>query len=305
MTRVGTRGSKLAIWQADEVQAALTTHGHSSSREVISTFGDQNQQKPVYQYGIQGVFTKALDIALINDEVDIAVHSLKDVPTTLADGLVLAGVLPRGPIGDVVIKASPETVFSQDSPQTIATSSIRRSSNWLKQYPAHTIVPVRGNIQTRLRKLQEHNWDGMILAEAAVKRLNIWDEETMELLSWMLPAPSQGIVGIVCREEDSETRDIINSLSDSLTMEQAMAERAFLQEIGAGCSAPIGTYASREGETFRLSAEMTSPDGLIHLRQSWETTYVEANLVKQWARELLDAGASTIIEQVKRSQDAS
>lgn len=127
----------------------------------------------------------------------------------------------------------------------------------------------------------------------------------MELLSWMLPAPSQGIVGIICREEDSKTRNRINAISDSLTMEQAMAERAFLQEIGAGCSAPIGTYASREGNTFRLSAEMTSPNGQIHLRQSWETAQAETDLVKQWARTLLDAGASTIIDQVKqRSQDA-
>ncbi len=306
MIRVGTRGSQLAIWQADTVQAALSRKGIHATQEIIPTFGDQNQQKPVYQYGIQGVFTKALDQALLAEDVDIAVHSLKDVPTVLANGLVLAGVLPRGPVGDVLIRKSPSTKLDPTHNQVIATSSIRRSANWKRRYPSHQIVSVRGNIQTRLQKLSDHPWDGLILAEAAVKRLGIWDPSSMEVLSWLLPAPSQGIVGIVAREDDPNTVGIIQSISDPATMEEAKAERCFLHQIGAGCSVPVGTRALRQRGSLTFQAEMTSPSGAITLNNTWVADAFDANQVERWAREFLRSGAGNIVEQVKkRAEDVA
>ena len=184
--RIGTRASKLAVWQAKQVQALLQKKNISSSIIKIKSSGDKDLSKPVYELGITGVFTKELDIALLNNEIDIAVHSLKDVPTILPLGVRQGAVLQRGSELDIVIHNKP--LNSKEN--TIATGSLRRKAQWLNKFKTDNIVEIRGNVQTRLRKLNENNWNGTIMAKAGLERLKILPDDYQEL-DWMIPAPAQ------------------------------------------------------------------------------------------------------------------
>src|ERR1043165_484915 len=200
--RIATRSSPLALWQANSVKHKLEAIGINCELVLIESTGDQQQTQPLYAMGISGIFTKQLDTALLNNQADIAVHSLKDVPTLLAENLFLAAVLERGAHEDVALVKNESILHKAGQPAVIATSSLRRSAQWLAKYPNHKTVPIRGNVQTRLRKFEEANdIDAIIFAKAGLERLGLLPAYA-QVLDWMLPAPAQGTIGIVCRKDD-------------------------------------------------------------------------------------------------------
>ena len=202
--RIGTRQSPLALWQANKVAALLSKKGCEIEIIPIKSEGDLNLKQPIYSLGITGVFTKSLDIALLNNKIDIAVHSLKDVPTVLPEGLALKAFPERANSSDILVYKSND-IFTKTH-RTIATGSLRRRAFWLHRYPEDTLVDLRGNVQLRLQKLQDNDWDGAIFAMAGLDRSEIIaDLENRKLhystIDWMLAAPSQGILGVVARED--------------------------------------------------------------------------------------------------------
>ena len=198
------------------------------------------QRKVRYAMGITGIFTKTLDIALLNKDIDIAIHSMKDVPTQLPKGIVQAAVLERGAVGDIMVWKN--NMAKAKATKTIATGSLRRKAQWMAENPQDKIVPLRGNIQTRLKKLQEEDWDGAIFAEAALHRLDIKDE-IVESLDQLLPAPAQGALMVVCRLENEDIAQQLTLLNDREAEICTQVERDFLSTLEGGCTAPIGAYA--------------------------------------------------------------
>ena len=196
--RIGTRKSPLAVWQAKTVQQLLEQQGQPATLVSIDSDGDQNLTQPLYAMGIQGIFTKALDTALLNNTIDIAVHSLKDVPTQLPQKVVLASVLERENVDDVLVFNSASNRLPNTG--TIATSSLRRKAQWLHKYPNYTVDTLRGNVQTRLEKIESNNWTGALFAAAGLSRLSLLNQLQYQTLDWMLPAPGQGAIGICCHQ---------------------------------------------------------------------------------------------------------
>lgn len=208
--------------------------------------------------GVQGVFTKELDTALLNDQADLAVHSLKDVPTILPEGLVIAAVLERASADDILVHKSGFDPKKEDA--VIATSSIRRKSQWLSRYPKHKLVNVRGNVETRLRKFQEEGWDGIIFAKAGLERLNLLPKD-FAVLDWMLPAPAQGAIAIVCRTDDEYAFQACRKINHELTEIRISIERNFLYHLEGGCSVPISALAVIDGTKVHFNGAISSLDG--------------------------------------------
>ncbi len=259
--RIGTRESQLAIWQATTVQHHLQEHGYETELVPIKSEGDIDLSTPLYEMGIQGVFTRSLDIALLTNKIDIAVHSMKDVPTQLPKGIVQAAVLKRGPYRDILVHKG--NISFLDDPQSkavIATSSIRRSAQWLHKYPNHTIVNLRGNVNTRLRKLAENDWDGAIFAAAGLERIGLRPEKSIDL-NWMLPAPAQGAIMVVCRENDSRTLDSCSLFNDATTALCVKLERDYLRALMGGCSTPISALATKKDDIIEFKGSICSNDG--------------------------------------------
>ena len=198
--RIGTRDSELALWQAHTVQKKLNDLGYKTEITAVKSQGDIILDKPLYELGITGIFTKTLDIAMINGQVDIAVHSMKDVPTALPIGIVQAAVLERANTLDILVHKGNLDFLNGEG--TIATGSLRRQAQWLNKYPTHKTVDIRGNINTRLKKLEESDWNGAIFAAAGLERINIKPENFIDL-SWMIPAPAQGAMVVVGMEKDA------------------------------------------------------------------------------------------------------
>lgn len=261
--KIGTRSSPLAMWQATSAQKELSDRNAQTEIIKIDSEGDIDLITPIYEIGIQGVFTRALDIALLDHRIDIAIHSMKDVPTTLAKGLVVAAVLRRGKHEDILLVKNPEVFRSQDISEkrlTIATSSIRRKAQWLNKYPQHTIVNLRGNINTRLKKLEENEWDGAIFAAAALDRLEYKSPNIIDL-DWMISAPSQGAICLVCRADDSDTFALCQSINHDPSFICASVERDFLKYMQGGCSTPIAAYASILHNEIVFKGRVCSLDG--------------------------------------------
>jgi len=302
--RIGTRDSQLAVWQATLVQDLLRQSGVASELIYIKSEGDIDTVTPLYALGVQGVFTKTLDAALLNKRIDIAVHSMKDVPTQLASGIQQTAVLKRAsykdifvahpdlpapfrlpPIGEATgtqplpgMAAEKNIPFSKSEgcepddpsllegpgmgPFFIATSSIRRIAQWLNRYPNSTIENLRGNVNTRLRKLKESNWHGAIFAAAGLERINIRPEKSIDL-DWMLPAPAQGAIMIVCREDDGEAFDACQIFNDDHTALCTKIERDFLRTLMGGCSTPISALANIETDKVIFRGNICTPDGTL------------------------------------------
>ena len=258
--KIGTRESQLAVWQATLVQNLLRKNNVASELVYIKSDGDIDTITPLYEIGVQGIFTKSLDAALINNRIDIAVHSLKDVPTHLALGIQLAAVLKRASYKDIfVYKDDHSFLDANNSSALIATSSIRRKAQWLNKYPNHNFENLRGNVNTRLRKINEHNWNGAIFAAAGLERINLRPANSLDL-DWMLPAPAQGAIGIVCRTDDTFSFEISNALNDETTNLCTKIERAFLRTLLGGCSTPISALAVLENGTINFKGNICSPD---------------------------------------------
>ncbi len=297
--RIGTRSSPLAIWQANFAKEELSIHGINAEVVPIESEGDLDLTTPLYEMGIQGIFTRTLDAALLENKIDIAVHSMKDVPTSLAKGLSIAAVLPRGKHGDVLLVKNPE-LFTPDRTSkkslTIATSSIRRKAQWLNKYPHHTIVNLRGNIHTRLKKLQENTWDGAIFAAAALDRLAYEAANIIEL-DWMLSSPSQGAVCIVCRSDHSTLLNLCQTINHQPTHICTYIEREFLKYTQGGCSTPIAAHATIEEKMIHFKGRVCSTDG-VYLKDFNRivplTSYKEIG--KETALDVLNSDAKAIIE---------
>jgi len=257
--RIGTRSSELALWQAITVSNQLQYLGHETEIIKIDSIGDEVLNKPLYELGTTGVFTKNLDVALLNDKIDIAVHSMKDVPTILPKGIVQAAVLKRGLYHDILVLKDNEDFFTKKT-ATIATGSLRRKAQWLYRFPHHQITDLRGNVNTRMRKLKENDWNGAIFAMAGLKRIGILPDNIMKL-DWMIPAPAQGAVMVAALDSDKELLDILLELNDSETALCVNIEREFLNKLEGGCSAPIGALAMIKDDELKFKGALFSTDG--------------------------------------------
>lgn len=339
--KIGTRESELAVWQATQVKNDLEQRGYATSLVYIKSEGDIDLQTPLYEMGVQGIFTRSLDIALLSGKIDIAVHSMKDVPTQFPIGIVQAAVLKRGNYRDLfVINESmcqlllvngenaqlpseyDEFIHSLKSteisprpngssgrtfpihhlPVFIATSSIRRKAQWLHRYPNHTIENLRGNINTRMRKVGESNWHGAVFAAAGLERINLRPQNSIEL-DWMLPAPAQGAIMLVCRENDKELLNACAALNHEPTATCTKMERDFLRQLLGGCSTPISALAEICQDEIYFKGNIYSIDGKqkVEIEKSISKKNAEG-FGKQVAIELYNNGGKEIADAIRNKQ---
>jgi hydroxymethylbilane synthase len=259
--RIGTRDSQLAVWQAEEVKRHLLKNGFIAELVYIKTEGDIDVKTPLYEMGVQGIFTRSLDIALLNDTIDIAVHSMKDVPVQPAQGIVQAAVLKRASFKDILVyKNNTSFLHDVNVAAVIATSSIRRKAQWLNRYPMHHMEDLRGNVNTRLQKLMNSSWDGAIFAAAGLERINLRPANSVDL-DWMLPSPAQGAIMVVCREADIFCLNACAFLNDPDTALCTKVERDFMRALLGGCSVPVSALAQIKEQILYLSGNILSIDG--------------------------------------------
>ncbi|HET8754317.1 MAG TPA: hydroxymethylbilane synthase [Salinimicrobium sp.] len=294
--RIGTRDSELALWQATKVKTDLEALGHKTELVPVKSQGDIVLDKPLYEFGITGIFTKTLDIALLMDQIDIAVHSMKDVPTALPSGIVEAAVLKRANSQDILIHKGLDFLESEG---IIATGSLRRKAQWLHKYPQHKIAELRGNVNTRLQKLQDNDWNGAIFASAGLDRINLKPESYIDL-NWMVPAPAQGAMLVVAKENDEYSRKALSALNHQETEICVHVEREFLRTLEGGCTAPIGALATIEGEKIHFKGVLFSLDGTQKFEIE-KTAPVSKNefFGQKCAREILDSGGAALMREIK------
>ncbi|CAA0205214.1 hydroxymethylbilane synthase [Tenacibaculum maritimum] len=259
--RIGTRDSQLALWQANKVRNELNELGYETAIVPIKSTGDIVLDKPLYELGITGIFTKNLDIAMLNGDIDVAVHSLKDVPTVLPEGIIQAAVLKRANYNDILVLKDNEEFFAQPN-GVIATGSLRRKAQWLNRYPTHKVVNLRGNVNTRLQKLKDNEWNGAVFAAAGLERIGLRPKGAINL-SWMIPAPAQGTIMITALEEDDFVKDACEQLNHYETQVCTNIEREFLNRLEGGCTAPIGAlaYIDEKTEEINFKGVLLSRDG--------------------------------------------
>ncbi|MFA6468450.1 MAG: hydroxymethylbilane synthase [Bacteroidota bacterium] len=305
---IGTRGSELALWQAHWVENELKTRYPSVAVElvIIKTTGDKILDSPLSKIGDKGLFTKEIEKALLDKEIDLAIHSLKDVPTQLTPGLILGAISEREDVRDVFISHPSKSYRSlNDVPQggKIATGSLRRKCQLLQHRPDLTIIDIRGNLKTRREKLEQSDWDGMLLAKAGVTRLG-WSALISEVFSptFILPAVGQGALGIEIREGDKELKKLIQPLAHPDTMLATLGERALLRHLEGGCQIPIGTFGRIEHGKFVMDAMVGSLDGKRIVSGSILGAKERAEeLGTMLAVELMKKGAKEILDEIRKS----
>lgn len=289
LIKIGTRESQLAVWQAELVKSRLQQNGYNAELIFIKSEGDIDLKTPLYAMGVQGIFTRSLDIALLNNKIDIAVHSMKDVPVQLPKGIVQGAVLERASYKDIFVSGTnPEGA--------VATSSIRRKAQWLNKYPGTQIENLRGNVNTRLKKVAESDWAGAIFAAAGLERIGVRPEQSYDL-DWMLPAPAQGAIMVVARENDDAILEACSVLNHEHTAITAKIERDFLSALMGGCSTPIGALAVIKNNSILFKGNIVLPDGSLKAEMEKNfsiTDYSEAG--KMAAEETLKTGGQEIIE---------
>ena len=297
--RIGTRDSELALWQAHTVQKKLNDLGHKTEIIAVKSQGDILLDKPLYELGITGIFTKTLDIAMINGQVDIAVHSMKDVPTALPQGIIQAAVLERANPFDLLVHKGNLDFLTTTG--TIATGSLRRNAEWLHKYPNHQVVNLRGNVNTRLQKLAENDWNGAVFATAGLERINLKPENYITL-DWMIPAPAQGAMVVLAMANDNYTIDAVSQLNHIETEICTHIERQFLKTLEGGCTAPIGAYASYDenNDTIEFKGVLLSIDGTERLMVDKKAPISEwKKLGFHLAQEILNAGGTQLMVSIK------
>lgn len=294
--RIGTRDSELALWQANTVKNALEALGHETELVAVKSQGDLLLDKPLYEFGITGIFTKALDVAMLNGTVDIAVHSMKDVPTALPTGIVEGAVLKRAHTQDILLHKGLDFL---DRAGIIATGSLRRKAQWLNKYPDHKVVDLRGNVNTRLQKLKDNPWNGAIFAAAGLERINLKPESYIDL-DWMTPAPAQGAMLVVAKEEDSYSREALTALNHEDSAICVHIEREFLRTLEGGCTAPIGALAIIKNNEIHFKGVLLSTDGRqkFDIEKTVLLTETEG-LGRACAEEILDAGGDLLMQEIK------
>lgn len=311
--RIGTRDSELALWQAHTVEKKLNDLGYETEIIAVKSQGDIILDKPLYELGITGIFTKTLDIAMINGEIDIAVHSMKDVPTALPIGIVQGAVLERANTLDILVHKGSLDFLNSNG--TIATGSLRRQAQWWNKYPNHTVVDLRGNVNTRMQKLQENDWNGAVFAAAGLERIGLTPspsskergaESSFEYinLDWMIPAPAQGAMVVVAMANDDFCRDAVAQLNDIETEVCTHIERQFLKTLEGGCTAPIGALAKYNEieDTIHFNGVLFSIDG----KQKIEVNKIVP--IEEWkklgfnsAQEIFANGGTQLMATIKES----
>lgn len=294
--RIGTRDSELALWQANAVKNALEALGHETELTPVKSQGDLVLDKPLYEFGITGIFTKTLDVAMLTDQIDIAVHSMKDVPTALPKNIVEGAVMKRAHTQDILIHKGTNFLNEEG---IIATGSLRRQAQWLHKYPNHEIVDLRGNVNTRLQKLQDSNWNGAIFAAAGLERINLKPESYIDL-NWMIPAPAQGAMLVVAREDDDFCRKAVSALNHEESQICVHIEREFLRTLEGGCTAPIGALAVIKDDEIHFKGILLSIDGREKLYTEKTIPVGESKgFGKACADELLKEGGDRLMRSIK------
>ncbi len=300
---IGTRGSQLALYQANKVKDVLEQKFPQLIVElkIIKTRGDKILDVALSKIGDKGLFTKELEVELIYGTIDLAVHSLKDLPTRFPDGLILGGVLPRGEYRDALIHINGKKFNELDETDVVATSSLRRRAQLLLHNPALKIVDIRGNVNTRLQKMKDGHCTAMIMAAAGLQRLGL-DEYITEILQagQFIPAVSQGAIAIQIRENDAYTSRLIEAINHAPTLLAAEAERTFLRMLEGGCQVPIGCYSSLTNGRFFMKGFVSNLDGSVWLEQQVDGTPEESQLSAQkLAQALIEKGSKKILDEIR------
>jgi hydroxymethylbilane synthase len=301
--KIGTRGSKLAIYQAEKVKYELErTNPHIyCSINIIKTKGDKILDVPLSKIGDKGLFTKELEIALINKDIDIAVHSLKDLPTTLPQEIMLGGVLQRDEVRDALISNKHKKFSELNENDVIATSSLRRKAQLLSFNPNFNIIDIRGNLDTRLQKLKDNYCTALLVSAAGMIRLGLKHKIT-EIIppEIIIPATGQGVIAIEIRNDDKAIANLINKINHYQTFISIEAERTFLKTLEGGCQIPIGAYTKIEENNFTIYGFISNPDGSNMLKNYATGKITEAKLIAQkLAIELYNKGAKNILDNLR------
>jgi hydroxymethylbilane synthase len=295
MLTIGSRGSQLALWQANWIRARLEALGESCRIEIIKTTGDKITDVPLAKVGGKGLFTKEIEEALLDGRVDLAVHSMKDLPTELPAGLTLAAVPAREDPRDALVGRK---LADLPPGARVGTGSLRRVAQLRAMRPDLAVESIRGNLDTRLRKLSEGQYDALVLAAAGLKRLG-WEDRISEYLDEMCPAVGQGALAVETRDDRGPAWQACNRLDDPGTRAAVVAERAVLSALGGGCQVPIGAHARIEDGLLRLRAIVISPDASSVIRRETCGPAAEALAIgERVGRELLDSGGRQILEEV-------
>lgn len=302
---VGTRSSQLALWQADFVIGELAKKYPELvvEKRLMTTKGDKILNAPLAKIGGKGLFTKELETAMLEGEIDIAVHSLKDMPVVVPEGLVITAITQRADPGDAFVSPKYESFQQLPAGAKVGTSSLRRKAQLLHARPDLQIEDLRGNVNTRLRKMEEENFDGIILACAGLKRLGFGDKIRQVLPRTMcLPAVGQGALAIECRKADKETRELLEFLNDRCTRLCTEAERGFLATVEGGCQVPVGVHAVSAEAGIRVEAVIASLDGGTLLRDALEAEVKDAQEARavgvNLAEKLLARGGREILRSI-------
>ncbi len=299
--RIGTRDSELALWQANTVKNQLEVLGYETTMVPVKSTGDLVLDKPLYELGITGIFTKTLDVAMLNGDIDIAVHSMKDVPTALPEGIVQAAVLERANYLDILaFKDNEEFLASRDA--IIATGSLRRKAQWLNRYPTHTVVDLRGNVNSRMQKLKNNDWNGAIFAAAGLDRIGLEHENTIGL-TWMVPAPAQGAIMITAMENDAFVREACAELNHESTEICTRLEREFLRLLEGGCTAPIGALAYiNNKEEVNIKGVLLSLDGTKKLEAEFIAPLGKHDYIgRDCANSILSRGGKHLMGEIQHA----
>jgi hydroxymethylbilane synthase len=303
--RIGTRGSLLAKWQAEFVRKRLFASGGVEAEIVIiKTSGDKLASAPLSQIGGKGIFVKELEDALLEESIDVAVHSVKDIPTEIPSRLQFPAVFPREDVRDCLISASGATLANLRQGARIGTGSLRRQSQLRHLRPDLDVRDLRGNVDTRLRKAQSGEYDAILLAKAGLDRLG-WSDRITETFApdVFLPAVGQGAIAAECRLSDTEAAEVLGTLDDAESRSAIIAERALLSALQGGCQVPLGAWARTERGEFVLEACVCSVDGSQYVRQRATATPDQAAaLGERVARLLWESGAQSILEEVSRQR---
>ncbi|MDA2918183.1 hydroxymethylbilane synthase [Desulfobacterota bacterium AH_259_B03_O07] len=302
--RIGSRGSKLALWQAEHIKSLIATKFPDIEIQLIpiKTTGDRLLDSPLSEIGGKGVFIKEIEDALLRDRIDIAVHSMKDLPVILPEGLRIGAVAKRDDPRDALISNGGVSFKRLKRGARIGTGSLRRKTQLLNHSPDLEIVPIRGNVDTRLRKLQNGEFDAIILAMAGMGRMGLIDEVTEAFpIDFLIPAPGQGIIAVESRESDTEINDLIKEINHYETEIASVAERSFLEAIGGDCNIPAGCYASVIDDRMKIIGFVASPDGKDMIREETEGSKINhQSLGKEVAKEILESGGEKIASAINR-----
>lgn len=300
--KIGTRGSELALWQAHHVSNALQALGAETEIIIINTVGDQVSTIPLYEFGVTGVFTKSLDIALLNEEVDIAVHSMKDVPTRLPKGIGEFAVLERGIPFDTLVYNGESNPLKGEAARTVATSSLRRQAQWLHHFRNDQVTGIRGNVNTRLQKLADSDWSGAIFAEVGLDRINKLPANSVRL-EWMIPAAAQGALLVAGLDKNTELKALVAQINHAPTQTCVTLEREFMHSLEAGCTAPVGSYARLENNEITFTGVITALDGSQQVRL--DKTIPASNVTAQahqLAEEIKALGGQAILDEIQANK---